>query len=116
MKSDRKLKSLRAALDDCPRNRRGHRRYSVSLREQLGEMSLAWSASGRSLSSLSKALGVSAGMISKFSVGSRRSTIRQVTIAEELSSAMEVRVRLPSGVVIEGLSTAAVIELARALS
>lgn len=117
-----RIEALRIRIDEVERSADGRRAFTAPIRKEATELAAGWKKKGRTLSALADALGLHKTTLRAWLEGPASRRVRSVAVKSDAKSrpaTPTARGRLvavlPSGVRVEGLAIADVIELAGAL-
>lgn len=123
---NQRIAELRKRIEEADEDQGGRKIFPAELRDAVVELARSWRASGQSRLALARRLGMNPGTLAwwmhrQASPGRQRAVVRPVQVVEDeaqpdTDSEATRRVRLPSGVCIEGLTRADVLAVVRALS
>ena len=109
---DERIRRFRA----CRRPRSGRRRYSAEARAAAAAYGLSRSGEGGSVHRAARELGIPMQTLQRW-MRAARPAFRRVTVeADAVVCGRPLVVRMPSGLIVEGLDIAGVAELSRVLS
>ncbi len=111
-------KKLREEVEAVQRTASGRRRYGPELRARLAAALQEWTASGQSVGSFAREVNVNAQLLVRWQVKRVKfpSPVREISVKAEPAPASPVRLALPCGAVVEGISIADLVEYSRALA
>lgn len=117
-----RIEALRIRIDEVDRSADGRRAFTAAIRKEATELARVWKEKGQTLSALADALGLHKTTLRAWLEGPGSRRVRSVAVKSETkprpaTPAVHGRLVavLPSGVRVEGLAIADVIELAGAL-
>jgi transposase-like protein len=119
---DKTISELRERIEQSSKTKTGGRAYRAELRDDIVELTLAWTSHGNARSELARRLGISSEtlkcwMQSRTRDAQRNARMRPVRVLDpEPPPTMARTLLLPSGARIEGLTMDELITLARALA
>lgn len=98
--------ALKREISRAPTNERGRRKYGRELRSRIVQIALAAKQDGTPVTQIASALGIRDQVLSGWLRKAQDpGTVRTVEVVEDLPQATsQLRLRLPSGATIEGLS------------